>query len=415
MRVIHLSAYDLYGGAAKAAYRLHVALAATGVDSRMLVRRRQSGRSDIIQPAGRLMKVWCRVQRRCDRLVLALHGRRSGEFSPGNVPDGLMRHLRTFAPDIVHLHWVADGFFRIESLARLTVPVVWTMHDMWPFTGGCHYAGSCERFTNICGRCPMLNSRREHDLARTGWERRQTTFGRNRPVFVAPSRWMENQARRSALLRNADVRTIANGIDTDCFTPRDRAAMRTKLALPQDKTLVLAGAAQLGANPRKGFTHFISALRELRGLVASGSTEVVLFGSETSGCEELEGFRTHKLGRLEGDEALATAYASADIFVVPSLEDNLPNTVIEAMAAGTPVVAYDVGGIPEIVDNGENGLLAPVGRPEALAQALARMLKDDDFRNRCRQRAHEKALHCFDVRKSADRYHALYRELSGHL
>jgi glycosyltransferase involved in cell wall biosynthesis len=231
---------------------------------------------------------------------------------------------------------------------------------------------------------------------------------------VAPSRWMEDQARRSTLLRNAEVRTIAYGVDTNCFAPRDRAAMRTKLALPHDKALVLAGAAQFEINPRKGFAHFRSTLHELRGMVTPGSLEIVVFGGARAGLQELAGFRLHNLGVLDGDEAMATAYASADIFVVPSLEDNLPNTVIEAMAAGTPVVAYDVGGIPEIVDNRENGLLTPAGRPEALAQALAGMLKDDDFRNRCRQQARAKVLDCFDVRKSADRYRILYRELSGH-
>lgn len=411
MKVVHLSTYDLYGGAAKAAHRLHVALTAAGIDSKMLVRRRESDRADVAQPMGQIMKLWLRLQRRCDRLILAANGGGSAGFSPGAVPDGLARHIRELAPDVVHLHWVADGFFRIETLQKIASPVVWTMHDMWPFTGGCHYAGSCEAFAAACGRCPALTRPREFDLARRGWERRQLAFAGGKVVFVAPSRWMAEQAGRSALLRAADIRIISNGIDTACFAPQDRAVARMKLALPHDKILVLTGAARLTDNTRKGFLHFVSALKLLRTLIPPAKVELALFGSRNLGFTELEGFKVHNLGVLEGNEALVCAYASSDVFVAPSLEDNLPNTVMEAMAVGIPIVAYDAGGIPEMVDDGKNGLLAPTGLPEALGRALARMLNDESFRNGCRQPARDKILDSFGGEKSAAKYRELYEEL----
>ncbi|HZP58950.1 MAG TPA: glycosyltransferase, partial [Opitutaceae bacterium] len=315
------------------------------------------------------------------------------------------------SPDVVHLHWVADGFFRVETLQTVEIPIVWTMHDMWPFTGGCHYSGDCLAFTEVCGRCPMLTSSHRDDLAHAGWIRRERQFGRRSPVFVSPSRWLAKQARRSSLLRASDIRTIANGIDLVRFSPQDRVTMREKLRLPRDKVLVLAGAARLRANLRKGFAHFEAALKILAKMVPAGAVEIVLFGSEEKGESTMEGFRVHHLGVLKGDEASAAAYAAADIFVAPSLEDNLPNTVIEAMAAGTPVVAYDAGGIPEIIDGEENGLLAPVGQPEALGQALARMVNDAAFREHCRRRAREKTERDFDASASAQKYGELYEEL----
>jgi glycosyltransferase involved in cell wall biosynthesis len=414
VKVLHLSAYDLFGGAAKAAFRLHDTLRKSGVDSTMLVRRRDSNRPDVMPPAGAVMKLWSRVQRRCDRLPLVFMGAGAADFSPGWVPDGLARHVAALAPDVVHLHWVTDGFFQIETLQKLLAPVVWTMHDMWPFTGGCHYAGTCGRFAAACGCCPLLGSRRESDLSRKGLERRRAVIGRSSPAYVSPSRWLADQAHRSSLLRNAEIKIIAYGIDTACFRPRDRSAIRTGLSLPQDKMLILVGAAQLKTNLRKGFAHFRIALNMLQKMVPMGAIEIVLFGSGDWEGETLEGFRVHSLGVLEGDEALACAYASADVFVAPSLEDNLPNTVIEAMAAGIPVVAYNAGGIPEIIDDGQNGLLAPVGRPEALAQTLARMLNDHDFRSQCRQRSRQKILRSFDNKAAAEKYRELYGELSSH-
>lgn len=413
MHVVHVSTYDLYGGAGKAAFRLHTALEATGVRSTMLVRRKDSTRADVQQPGGRAMQAWLRLERRSDRLPLAFEGAAARGFSVGWVPDGLAAHLRALQPDVVHLHWVTDGFFRIETLADINVPVVWTIHDMWSFTGGCHYAGACEGFTRQCGQCPLLGGRQERDLSRTGWTRRRRVLAEKKVSFVSPSLWLAGQARRSSLLRETEVRVVANGIDTALFAPRDRRAMRQRWRLPLDKLLVLAGSAQLRDNPRKGFPDFLQSLGILRGRADAAAVEVVLFGGEAPSQAELAGFKVHYLGMIPDEEAMASVYATADIFVAPSLEDNLPNTVIEAMAAGVPVVAYNAGGIPEIVDDGVNGLLAAVGQPQQLASALGRMISDADFRNRCGPRAREKVLRAFAKEDFARAYGQLYADLLG--
>lgn len=410
MRVVHLSTYDLFGGAAKSAFRLHEALVESGLDSTMLVRRRDSQRADVKEPEGAVMKLWLRAQRRSDRLPLWFKGDRAALFSPGWVPDGLGRQLQVLRPDIIHLHWVADGFFQVESLRKIGVPIIWTMHDMWPFTGGCHFSGSCQNFVRECGRCPLLNSKKENDLSRAGWARRRRAGEGKKVQYVAPSRWLAGGGRESSLLREAEISVIPYGIDTGIFAPGDRAAARRRWGLPPHKRLLLAGSAQLG-DPRKGFAQFRQSMQLFRGLPGATDVEVVLFGGDAPAAAELKEFNVHYLGVIPNDAAMASVFAAADIFVAPSLEDNLPNTVIEAMAAGVPVVAYDAGGIPEIVDHGVTGLLAPVGQPAQLTAAFSRLVNDPEFLRACGQRAREKALRTFAKQDAARAYRELYAQL----
>ena len=412
MRIVQLSTYDLYGGAGLAATRLHRALRAAGEESLMLVRQRRSADTAVRQPVGRLPRWWLRWQRRLDRVPLMFAPPAARGFSIGWVPDAVAGATAALAPDVVHLHWTADGFMRLESLGALRAPVVWTLHDMWAFTGGCHYAGACGRFAERCGRCPLLGMRREGDWSRRGWERRRRLLAQTTPVFVAPSRWMAERARASTLLRDADVRVIANGIDPVDFAPSDQAAARAALGLPAGSFLLLAGSAEWGGNPRKGFAHLRAALRALR--EERMALEVVMFGAGGGPGAELEGFRVHSLGVIRGDPALARVYAAADVFVLPSLEDNLPNTAVEAMAVGVPVVAFAVGGVPEIVDAGQNGLLAAAGRPDELARAIARLIADPTLRAACARGAREKARRAFNADQAAAQHRALYRELVEH-
>lgn len=409
MRIVQLSTYDEYGGAAIAAMRLHCGLRAAGEDSRMLVRQRRSGHWSIVQPGGRLMRMWQRGQRRIDRLPLAFAGERSRGFSIGWAPDGVLRAADALSPDLVHAHWIADGLMRLESLARIGVPLVWTMHDVWAFTGGCHYPGSCEKYKVQCGCCPLLDERNETDFSRQGWVRRSEIFARRRITFIAPSRWIARVAGASTLLGQADIRVIANGIDTTCFAPQDRLRARTALGLPAEGFLLITAAAEWDKNPRKGFALLQSALRRIRS--AEVKLEVVVFGGGNQRTTEVEGFRLHALGVIKGDAALARAYAAADIFVLPSLEDNLPNTALEAMAVGVPVIACAAGGIPDIVDHGQNGLLTPVGRADELADAISRMAGDAALRSSCGRGAREKAQREFNLVDAVAKHRALYQEL----
>jgi glycosyltransferase involved in cell wall biosynthesis len=259
----------------------------------------------------------------------------------------------------------------------------------------------------------MLGSGNDHDFSGRGWQRRREIFGGRRIVFVAPSRWMAETARRSSLLAHADIRVIANGVDTRSFAPQDRRHVRAALGIAPEVFVAIAGAAHFRENPRKGFAQLRAALRAFRELNPDGELELVLFGDAAPRLSELEGFRVHDLGVLKGDAALALAYAAADVFVLPSLEDNLPNTAIEAMAAAIPVVACAAGGAAEIVGHEQQGLLVERGRVDALARAIARLQDVPEFRMACGVRAREKVLREFSDDVAAARHIALYRELAG--
>jgi glycosyltransferase involved in cell wall biosynthesis len=409
VRILHLSAYDLLGGAAKAAFRLHGALVEAGEDSIMLVRRKDSGRADVIGPEGWLQRVSTKVQRRAERVLVM--PRATGEFSVGSLPDGLVRRVRALRPDVVHVHWVSHGFLKLETLAELGVPVVWTMHDMWAFTGGCHYSGECERYRAGCGKCPMLEGAREDDVSREGVERRQKMQAVAGVRYVAPSQWMAGCARESVVCKSADVRVIPNTVGAGNFSPRDRAEARRRLGLPVDGKLVLAGAMAMAAGERKGAADLQQALVRLgRMTFKTGAPEVVIFGTENRRRFQRDGLTVHELGYVSGEDNMADLYAAADVFTAPSKQDNLPNTVMEAMAAGTPVVGCWVGGIPDMVDDGLNGLLVSPGDAVGLAEAVARLLNEDAMRVAMGKAAREKVERCYSPAVVTAAYRALYAD-----
>lgn len=410
VQVLHLSTYDRYGGAALAANRLHQSLLRAGLESQMLVRQRRSQDATVTQPGPRWLRAWLRLQRRCDRLRLGRTGRAGNNFSIGWVPGLVRPAIRRRAPDIVHAHWISDGFVRLESLVAVPAPLVWTLHDLWALTGGCHYPGSCSRFRDACGQCPVLGGTKLDDLSREGWERRRRSYAPGRVHFVAPSRWMAAQARASSLLAEADVRVIPNGIDLRAFAPIDRRVARQELGLPMDRTILLAGAAQLHGNPRKGIGVFCTALAELQSSGRAGGIELAVFGAGEA--PAIGGLMPRSLGVLRTDAQLARAYAAADVFVLPSLEDNLPNTAIEAMAVGTPVVGFAVGGVPEIIDDGVNGLLAASIDAPSLAAAIHQLTTDRNLRERCSRGAREKAESTFSAESMVAAHRALYEELA---
>ena len=412
VRTLHLSAYDLMGGAAKAAFRLHCALVDAGEDSLMLVRQKDSERADVLGPEGWVRKWGTKVQRRAERLLVI--PRATEEFSVGSLPDGLARRVRELRPDVLHVHWVSHGFLRLETLAELGIPIVWTMHDMWAFTGGCHYAGMCERYREGCGHCPVLESSAADDASRRGVVRRKTLLASIRMKLVAPSQWMGWCASQSAALVGADVRVIPYTLNTKVFAPRDREQVRRDLGLPAGKFLVLAGAVGMDAGARKGSSDFRRALMMLRDVtVRAEAVEVLVFGTASRRRHSLNGITIHDLGYISEEARLADLYAAADVFVAPSRQDNLPNTVMEAMACGTPVIGSRVGGIPDMVEDAVNGFLMSVGNAGEMAHAIARLLNDDVLRAEMGRAAREKVLRCYAPGVVTAAYRALYAECGG--
>jgi glycosyltransferase involved in cell wall biosynthesis len=410
--VLLLSYSDSGGGAGRAAYRLLQGLREQGVRVQMEALDPVTGDPAVRGPKSALGKFTGLMRSAVDRLPLRLVMRGPRPmFSLAWLPGRLAHRVRRRGPQAVHLHWLPGGMLRIESLARLGHPLIWTMHDMWPFTGGCHYDEGCGRHVDACGRCPVLRSSRQRDLSRWVWRRKSRAW-RDVPItLVAPSRWLADRGRTSSLFRDRPVRVIPNGLDLELFQPADPGLARRLLGLSPDRTYLLFGAFDAGGERRKGFGLLQAALQHLAEAGWRDRLELLVVGA-LAPAEPLDlGLPARYLGLLRDELSMVLALAAADAVVVPSIQDNLPNSAIEAMACGRPCIGFAVGGLPEIVEDGVSGRLARTLEPADLAQAIAWVLGDEPRRLALGWQARRKAEEAFDLRRSARCYTELYREV----
>lgn len=402
MRVLHLSTSDTNGGAARAAYRLHRGLRSNGVDSRMLVQNKDSDDDHVHGPEGVMGKLQSKVRRRFDELPLKRYPDRDPEiFSPAWIPERRAKQIAEHNPDIVHLHWVSDGFIRPETIAQIDVPVVWTLHDMWPFTGGCHYSKSCLKYQSKCGKCPHLNSDQQSDLANSVWQRKQDAWNGLDITVVSPSQWLGEQARESSLLSGMEIKIIPNCLDMNSFYPRDRAKGIRHFNLNEEKNYLLFGTDY--ETTRKGGYLLYEALKQL----SERSDLVKLTFGNTDNKYSESPISSRHLGRLS-EENLRLLYSAADLTVVPSVEDNLPNIAIESMASGTPCAAFNIGGLSDIVDHRKTGYLAEPFDTTDLADGIKwiiNSLSDEiELTNRVRSAAQQR----YSIDEVTQQYYRTY-------
>ncbi|HSA83011.1 MAG TPA: glycosyltransferase [Geminicoccaceae bacterium] len=411
-RVLLLSYSDGGGGAGRAAYRLLQGLRAEGVRARMAALDPVTGDPAVLGPQARFGRVSGPMRSSVDRLPLGLVMRGPRPmFSPAWLPERLARRVRQIAPEAVHLHWISGGMLRIESLARLGRPLIWTMHDMWAFTGGCHYDDGCGRYLEACGRCPVLGSARHNDLSSWVMRRKRRAWQGVPITLVAPSRWLAERARASSLFRDRPVHVIPNGLDLDRFQPVDPGLARRLLGLPPERSYLLFGAFDPGGERRKGFGLLKEALQRLAGSGWRERLDLLVVGAPTPAAPPELGLRAHFLGVLRDELSMALALAAADAVVVSSTQENLPNMAVEAFACGRPCVGFAVGGLPDIVEDGASGRLAPPFDTGELAAAITWVLHDEERRRALGRAARQKAEQTFDLRLVARRYAELYAEV----
>jgi len=403
VRVALVNTYERAGGAARAAYRLYGALREDGVEATLV-----TVQSLPALPA-RLLMTADRVRR---RIKLAPYSIQGG-YEAFQVDDpwlGRLLHPYLGDSEVVNLHWVAGllDFARLPQLAA-KAPVVWTLHDMLAFTGGCHYDDSSEGFLRGCGSCPQLGSGSPHDLSRGAFERKRAAYAAvpaHRLHFVAPSQWLAREVTRSPLAGRFGVSVIPNSLELSVFRPGDRAEARATLGLPHDRFIVLFMAQDL-VNRRKGMASLQAALSRLQGL-----PQVLLVSAgKTAGAAD--GPAVRHLGFVADDARLATLFRAADVFVLPSLQDNLPNTMLESLACGTPVVGFAVGGIPDLVRHGQSGLLAPPGDAGALAEAIRVMAGDPARARAMGARGRELVAAACAPAVQAAAYRMLFADMKG--
>lgn len=413
IRVLHLSTFDGDDGAARGSLWLHRALRKRGCDSTMVVGLKRGASPDVLPLPGALARLGVTVRMKVDQLPLRRyggHGPMASFWTVGWAPSRIGALARRFAPDIVHLHWVGAGFVPIQAVSQFGCPIVWTLRDMWAFTGGCHYTDGCTRHEIGCGACPQLHSSDEHDLSYTIWNRKRQHWSSADLRLVPISTWLADCARSSSLFRATPIEVIPNGLDLSVFHPADRIRARDAWGLPADRPIIVYGAMRATRDPRKGFRELLAALAKFREAPVHRDAMLVVFGGLKPGDLPDLGIESRYVGYIDDDRRLAQLYSSADVAVMPSLQEAFGKTIIEAMACGAPVVAFGDGGPRDIIDHRMDGYLAEPFNTDDLARGIGWCLTESRAGNALGSRARAKVEAKFDIAVVAARYDALYRK-----
>jgi glycosyltransferase involved in cell wall biosynthesis len=417
LKVVHLNTYDGNGGAGRACLRLSNALNNEGVDSEVLVYYKFGENPAIGNLSkGIFSKIAAIFNIMSERYLAKLFVRAlKTPFSLQWFGKSLIKNPAIKAADVIHIHWINHGFLSPKFLAQLDElekPIVWTFHDSNAFTGGCHVRYSCEHFHRQCGDCPLLRFSGPHDISHRNWKRKQNAYSHLNFHVVAPSNWMAASVKQSSLLGIRAVSVIPNTIEIDTFKPYVKAEAKKMLKIPADHFVLMSGFMPSKNDKHKGADYLIAALNELavRPEIPNEQIELVIFGNKDEKDMPEFPFKTTFLGTINKDDHLAKCYAAADAFITPSLEDNLPNTVMESLACATPVIAFTTGGIPDMVKHLENGYLAKYESSTDLADGIEWLFLHEEA-NEIQKNARRTILTHFAPKVIAEKHLELYESL----
>ena len=413
MRVLIVNTSERTGGAAIAANRLMHALNNNGTEARMLVRDRKTDAAEVVNiPQSWRLKANFLWERGVIWAANNLSKQNIFQVDIANCGTDITGMDAFNWADVIHLHWVNQGFLSLDDLDRIMAsgkPVVVTLHDQWYFTGICHYSGICEKYKSQCEKCPMLKGQKM-DLAKKVFDRKRAIYKDRNITFVGCSHWMAELARQSALTGGHTVTNVPNAIDTDVFTPMDKAAARKKFNLPEDMRLLLFGAQRI-TDKRKGFRFLVEACEHIamHHPTLPGHLGVVVLGGDAESVKEALPLPVYTVNYLSNETDIAQLYNAADLFVTPSLQDNLPNTIVEAMSCGVPCVGFNVGGIPEMINHKQDGYVADYCDSIDFAQGISWCLNEARL-PALSTAARMTALATYAETVSAQRYLAIYQQ-----
>ncbi|MCM8811697.1 MAG: glycosyltransferase family 4 protein [Candidatus Omnitrophica bacterium] len=401
LQVLHLNTWDNAGGSGRASYRLHQGLKKRGVRSRMLVGHKRTDDPDVALMGSFL-----------DRLAGGICN--AAGFHYLFYPSSLRIHKHPWVreADIIQMYNTHGAYFSHWVLARLSQekPVIWRLSDMWALTGHCSYSYECERWKTGCGSCPHLKEYPALPWDITGllWKIKDRIYSRSRLAIVCPSRWLMNLAMESPLLNRFPIHWIPNGLDLELFRPHPKKEAKNRFGIPQENKVILFSASSI-LSPRKGAAYLTTALGRLNGSLAK--TTLLIVGAGARLFESRLSVDVKRVEAVEGDEPLSWIYSAADLFVLPTLADNLPNGILESMACGTPAVSFRVGGVPEAVRHMETGYAAAPGAADDLSKGIRLLLEDDLLRERMGRRCREVTEREYGEETQTDRFEKLYREI----
>jgi glycosyltransferase involved in cell wall biosynthesis len=417
VNVIHVNTTDGTGGAGRAARRLHDALEQHGITSHLVVGSKQSGDPDATEISAAVRPIAGRLPRL--EKVLPRLNRFPGEMALPYPSSRQFDRTGLFkGADLVHLHNLHGKYFDYRVLPRwsTTRPIVWTLHDMWPLTGHCAFSLDCPRWQRGCGECPMFLPGMKRldaipqplwDNSAPEWVRKRATYAKTPLAIVAPSRWLLDLASQSMLASHPETvfLQIPYGLDTDRYRPIAKPEARRLLGLEQDRPMLFFGAADV-ADERKGARHLLNALHGPE--LAPYEPQLLTIGKAAGLEHEYSAVRS--FGTVDDEALQALIYSAADVALAPSIADNQPLIALEAMACGTPVVAFAVGGLPEIVRDGVSGFCVPRSDSVALAAAVAPLLANPDLHDRLSEAARRLVLAEHALSRYASSYRDIYLE-----
>lgn len=419
MKVVHLNTYDGNGGAGRACLRLSNALNDAGIDSKVVVYYKFGNDPAVVNlSSGPIAKANAVYNIMAERyLSKALVKAVQTPFSLQWFGKSILKNKWVQDADVIHIHWVNHGFLTPKFLAKLDEldkPIVWTFHDSNAFTGGCHVRYSCENFHRQCGNCPLLKISGLKDISHQTWKRKQKAYTKVNFHVVAPSHWMAQSVKESSLLGLRPTSVIPNTIELDVFKPYVKTEAKKILKIAAEKFVILSGFMPSKNDKHKGTSYLMAALFEFsrRAGIPNEQIELVIFGNKDEKHLPKFPFKTTFLGTIDKDEHLAKCYAAADAFITASLEDNLPNTVMESLACATPVIAFTTGGIPDMVKHLQNGYLAEYKSAADLANGLEWLFHHQQ-KEEVQKEARRIILTTFSPIIIAEQHLSLYLKLLG--
>jgi glycosyltransferase involved in cell wall biosynthesis len=404
--IIHISTADAQGGSAQSARRIHEGLRGAGHVSRMLVGQKSSSDPDVdTVHGGGILRLLDRAAEETTKRVGLQY-----LFYPSSMR--IRRHSWLSDADIIQIYNTHGGYFthRLLPFLATRAPLVWRLSDMWALTGHCAFPGGCERWRHGCGSCPDTESYPSvaYDTTAWLWRLKQRAYGLARPTIVAPSSWAEEQARASPLFSGLEIKRIPNGVDVATFNPAHREAGRSRLGIAPQETVILFSAQVIDENARKGSGVLVKALNHLG---HRPDLSVVLVGEGGEKLERAIPQPVRRVGFVSDRTELAQVYAAADVVAAPSAVENLPNSVLEALACGAPIVACDSGGMRDAVRHDETGWLVPAGDARAFSSGLSQLTQNPLLRRQMGQKGRQLALQEFSFQTEIQLFVDLYSEL----
>ena len=422
LKVLSVCTSDSSGGAARAAYRIHLAVQSYGIESKMFVKQKETGNSDVIPLSDFIPKNpfyrtfdWIRnkVYNKWQHYIWRQYPNRSSYFMSDLRSTDIGGALQIIDYDILHLHWINLRFLPLDKLPK-DKPIVWTLHDSWPFCGVCHYFFDCDKYLRECGNCPSLSSRDANDISHVVWKEKRKIYKNLNLHIVTPSRWLGDCAKKSALLLEFPIKVIPNCIDTSIFRPLEEQELSPRWRELQEKKvekpLVLYGAINVTTDKRKGFAYLLSALMTLQEQGDDNRFEMVVFGTGKPLDEVETSIPIHYVGHITDEKEIVSLYNLASAMVVPSLTENLSCTIMESLSCGTPVVAFNIGGNGDMIDHLENGYLAQERNSKDFAHGILWCLENNKD-GHMSQNARQKVLDNFTPEVVGGKYSDLYKNI----